>query len=210
MKRIICVAGMILALNHSNAQINEKDTIATTIINQYRSVVLQADVLPDYINLQWRKGHDEYINRFELYRSPDGVAYTLVKQFVPKEFDGRQDYFSFKDDNPLQGKNYYRLVGYNQFTNDRTEVNLLAEYKNKPRRVQPTLITRGHQLNITNYDGEELYLYVYSSTGAPVLQRNVTSSAVNFPTDNLARGFYVYQLLDSRKYIVNSGKFVLQ
>jgi hypothetical protein len=210
MKRVFCVLGLILALNAGYAQINEKDTTVTTIINQYRSVVLEADVLPDYINLHWRKGRDEYINRFELYRSPDGIAYTIVKQFVPKTFDGRQDYYSFKDDQPLQGKNYYRLVGYNQFTNERTVVDLMAEYKNQPRRLQPTLITRGNQLNITNYDGDELFLYVFTSTGAPVLQRNITSSPLNFSTDNLARGLYVYQILDRRKYVVNSGKFILQ
>lgn len=210
MKKMMWMVGLILALQTVNAQINEKDTQQTRIIQQYRSIVLQADVLPDYINLQWQKGRDEYINRFELYRSADGIAYTIVKQFMPKDFDGRQDYYSFKDDNPLQGKNFYQLVGYDQFTNERRIVSLVADFNNKPRRLQPTLINRGNQLNITNYDGDELYLYVYTSSGAPVLQRNVTSSALNFSTDNFARGLYIYQLLDRRKYVVNSGKFILQ
>ncbi|MER3464151.1 MAG: hypothetical protein C4329_06800 [Chitinophagaceae bacterium] len=107
MQRMICVIGLILALNIVHAQINETDKQVSSVINQYRSVVLQADILPDYINLQWRKGHDEYINLFELYRSADGVTYTIVKQFLPKDFEGRQDYYSFKDDNALQGNNYY-------------------------------------------------------------------------------------------------------
>ncbi|MER3464152.1 MAG: hypothetical protein C4329_06805 [Chitinophagaceae bacterium] len=89
-------------------------------------------------------------------------------------------------------------------------MDLVAEFKNQPRKLQPNLITRGNQLNITNYDGEELFLYVFNLLDMPVLQRNVTSSAINFSTDNLARGFYVYQLMDRRNYIVNSGKFILQ
>jgi hypothetical protein len=208
MKKVMWLIGLILALNEGNAQYS--DILENRIVQQYHSIVLQADVLPDYINLQWHKGPDEYINRFELYRSPDGVAYTIVKQFAPKEFDGREDEYTFKDDNPLLGKNFYRLVGYNQFTQERSEVNLVADFKNRPRKLQPTLVTKGNQLNITNYDGGELLLYVFTTAGVPVIERNVTSGTLNFSTDNLSRGLYVYQLMDRRKYVVNSGKFVLQ
>jgi len=209
MKKMLCLLGLTLILNCSWSQVNEKDTIITTVSARNGSLVLQANVLPDYINLQWTKGPDDYTGSFELYRSSDGMAYNIVKQFRPQT-DGRQavDYF-FHDEDPLRGKNYYRLVGYDKFTNEKKTIDLVAEYKNQPRRVLPTVLSNGSQLNIANYDGQELELWVYNSAATPMFKKVVASSVIDVPS-NLVRGLYVYQLYDRRKMIVSSGKFILQ
>ena len=156
MKRIVSllVAAFTTCLVH--AQINEKDTLTTTAVAQNGSINFQADILPDYINLNWTKGPHEFTGYFELYRSADGIAYNIVRQFHPQSFEGNDNSYSYRDEDPLRGKNYYRLVGYDKFTNERRIVELVADYKNQPRKLYPSVMSRGQQLYINNYDGQEL------------------------------------------------------
>ena len=88
-------------------------------------------------------------------------------------------------------------------------VELMAVYKNLSRKLQPTLVTKGRELHILNYDGEELHLLVYSSGGSPMFQKIINSGVVHLATEKLSGGTYIYQLADRRKYIVNSGKFMI-
>ena len=211
MKKILCCLGAALLIQHTGwSQFNEKDTIITTVLAKQGSVFVEADVLPDYIQLNWSKGPDDFIGYFELYRSADGIAYNIVKQFHPRSPDAPQNEFSYRDENPLKGKNYYRLVGYDRFTQESRTVEFIADYKNQPRKLQPTLVSKGKELNILNYDGEEMQLMVYSTSGAPVLRKVVAGSVVNISSDNLAAGLYVYQLVNRRMTVVSSGKIVLQ
>lgn len=209
MKRMICVLALALAFTSTRAQLNEKDTTITTVVARNTTAEFQANVFPDYINLQWLKGPDNYTGYFELYRSADGIAYNIVRQFHPRTFEGGDRYFNFKDEDPLRGKNYYRLVGYDKFTQEKRTVELMVEYKNQPRRIQPTLVTQGNQLNISNYDGQEMELLVFTSTGAPVFKRMISSSVIPLPS-TIAKGLYVYQLTDRRQFVLSTGKFVLQ
>jgi hypothetical protein len=178
MKKIVCLLSLILTLSYGRSQINEKDTLVTTISAKKASVNLQADVLPDYINLQWTKGPDDFTGYFELYRSADGIAYNIVRQFHPATFEGNQRYFTYKDEDPLRGKNYYRLVSVDKFTQERKMVELVAEYKNQPRKIIPTIVSKGNQLNISNYDGQQLELLVFNSAGKPMFKRVISSSVV--------------------------------
>lgn len=209
MKKILCLLSLTLALNYGWSQINEKDTVVTTIAAKNASVDFQADIFPDYINLQWTKGPDDFTGNFELLRSADGVAYTIVKLFQPDMVGANQRYYTYRDEDPLRGKNYYRLVGYDKYTQEKRTVDIVAEYKNQPRKVLPTLVTNGNQLNILNYDGEELELWLYTSAGSPLLKKVVSSSVINL-SDNLAKGLYVYQLVNRKQLIVSSGKIVFQ
>jgi hypothetical protein len=200
---------MLTVTGYAWSQKNEKDTIVTTVSAQKASLNFRADILPDYIQLQWNKGPDDFTGYFELYRSDDGVAYNIVKQFQPESPGNTADYFNYRDEDPLRGKNYYRLIGYNRFTQEKRSVDLIADYKNLPRKIQPTIVAKGKELNVVNYDGEELHLFVYTSGGTPLFQKVVTSGVVNLSTNNLSSGIYVYQLLDRKKMVVSSGKFAL-
>lgn len=206
---MICVVTLTLTFGFGWSQINENDTIVTTTIAKNATAEFQANVFPDYINLQWLKGPDNYTAYFELYRSADGIAYNIIKQFQPKTFEGNDRYFSYKDEDPLRGKNYYRLVGYDKFTQERRTVELVVEYKNQPRRIQPTIVTQGNQLNITNYDGQELELLVFTSTGTPLFKKIISSGVIYLPT-NISKGLYVYQLTNRKQFVLSSGKFALQ
>lgn len=211
MKKLRCLIGILLLTHAAGwAQINEKDTLVSTVLAERGSVFVEANILPDYIDLSWTKGPDNQISYFELYRSADGMAYNIVKQFHPGTFDASENSFSYRDESPLRGKNYYRLVAYERNTVDKKIVELVAEYKNQPRKLQPTVVSRGNQLNILNYDGEELQMTVFTTAGAPILQKTIASSVVNLGTENLSSGLYVYQLVNRKKLVVSSGKFVLQ
>ncbi len=209
MKKIMCLLICVLTICRGWSQITEKDTIVTTTISKTGSVQLLADVLPNYINLQWTKGPDDFTGYFELYRSADGIAYNILRQFHPSTFEANQRFFSFKDEDPLKGKNYYRLITYDKFTQEKRIVDLVTEYKNQPRKMAPTIISNGNQLNIMNYDGEQLELLVFNSGGTALFKRVVSSSVIPLAA-NLSRGLYVYQLIDRKNQLISSGKFVLQ
>jgi|GEM_PF-5292122 len=211
MKRFVTLtAVLLLTCKISLGQINENDTTLTRVSAKNGSVWFQADVFPDYVQLQWTKGPDDHIAYYELYRSSDGVAYNIVKQFHPQTFDANDNSFSFRDDDPLRGRNYYRLVGYEKSTQEKRTVELIAEYRNQPRKLQPTLVVKGNQLNILNYDGQELQLSIYSTTGSPVVQNRIVNSSVVHVPELSPVGMYVYQLVDRKTMMVSSGKFALQ
>lgn len=208
MKKILSLLSLTLTLQYGWSQINEKDTIVTTITASNASIRLQADVLPDMINMQWSKGPDDFTGYFELYRSADGIAFHLIRQFHPSGFNAQQRYYQLSDEDPLRGKNFYRLIGYDQQTGTKRSVDLVAEFKNQSRKLLPTIVSRGTQLNIVNYDGARMELRVTNSAGTPVFQRVVTSSVIDVPA-HLAKGMYVYQLADRRTQLLASGKFIL-
>ena len=210
MKRIMVLTVAMIACSFCQGQINEKDTIITSISSKNGSIALQADVLPDYITLQWNKGPHDYIGWFELYRSADGVAYNIVRQFHPQVQGSDDNDFEFKDEDPLRGKNYYRLIGYDKFSGDKRIIDLVAEYKNAPRKVYPSLIQKDGQFYINNYDGEELRLWVYNTAGNPVVQQKIINSSTVYISEMLSGGTYVYQLLDKNKMTVSRGKLVMQ
>ena len=209
MKRGCVILTVLLACLQGQSQINEKDTLVTSIASKKGSVQVQADVMPDYILLNWSRGPHEYISHFELYRSADGVAYHLVQQFHPQTFDAAERSFQYRDEAPLKGRNFYRLTSVDRHTGERRNVDLVADYKNDPRKIQPTLVSRGSQLNIQHYDGEEMRLWIYTSAGTPVVQnRIINSSVINLP-EKLSRGLYIYQLIDKRQVVVANGKLSL-
>ncbi len=210
MKRFVYLAAiMIITCGPAWAQFNENDTTVTTVLSSKASLHMRADVMPDFIELQWNKGPDDFTAYFELYRSADGITWNIVKQFHPQTTGNTPNQFSYRDEDPLKGKNFYRVVGYQNQTQEKRSVELMAVYKNHPRKLQPTLVSKGKELNILNYDGEELHLWVYSSGGTPLLQKVVNSSVVYLASENLSSGAYIYQLLDRKKMVVSSGKFML-
>jgi len=210
MKKIYSVICMVmLTTTAAWSQINEKDTVIESTFSKNGSVYLQLDILPDYIELNWSKGQDDHIAYYELYRSADGMAYTMVRQFHPQSFDASDNFFSYRDEDPLRGRNYYRLTAYEKGSGERRNVEAIAEYKNLPRKIQPSLVIKGSQLNIQNYDGEEMQLLLYNSAGTLLVRRVVNSTVVNLP-EHSARGAYIYQLVDRRQIVVASGKLILQ
>ena len=210
MKRIAGMMIAMMACSFCQSQINEKDTIITTASAKNGSIVLQAEVLPDFINLNWMKGPHDYIGYFELYRSADGIAYSIIRQFHPQSVDADKITYDYKDEEPLRGKIYYRLIGYEKFSQEKRVVDLVIEYKNEPRKLYPTLVPKGSQFYINNYDGEELRLWIYNSSGNPVVQQRIINSSTVYLTEMFSGGTYVYQLVDKNKMVVSRGKFVMQ
>jgi hypothetical protein len=209
MKKILCLLSLMVTLNAGWSQTNKNDTLVISVTSKNASVQLQADVLPDHIDLRWTKGPDDFSGYFELYRSADGIAYNIIKQFQPQSFEADQQYFTYKDEAPLRGKNYYRLIAYNKFTKEQKKIEIVADYKNQPRKLMPTVVSKGQQLNISNYNGEQLELLVFNAAGTPVFKRVVSSSIIPL-ANNLSGGIYVYQLVDRKNRLVSSGKFILQ
>lgn len=210
MKKIYVMLPLLLFFFTGWSQINEKDTTATILTTQLGSIKFRADVMPDHINLQWSIGPHDNTGYFELYRSPDGMAYSLVKQFQPSSFDASQRSFVYRDEGPLPGRNFYRLVAYDRHTSEKTPVNLVAEYKNLPRKIQPTLMSKGNQLYIQHYDGQEMRLWIYNASGTPVVQNQVVNGTVVNVPELVANGLYIYQLMDKQKMVVANGKIVIQ
>ena len=138
------------------------------------------------------------------------MAYKIVKQFQPGLQGVNDNNFEFKDEDPLRGTNYYRLIGYVKNSGEKRIIDLAADYKNSPRKVYPSLVWKDGQFYINNYDGEELKLWVYNSSGNPVVQQKIINSSTVYISNLVSGGAYVYQLLDKNKMTVSRGKFVMQ
>ena len=86
----------------------------------------------------------------------------------------------------------------------------MADYKNSPRKIYPSLVWKDGQFYINNYDGQELKLWIYNSAGNPVVQQKIINSSTVYINNMISGGAYVYQLLDKNRMTVARGKFIMQ
>ncbi len=203
MKKFISII-MLCCTFSSFAQNKAPNFVSTSL----KGITLQAEIIPDYIELKWRIPALDESASFEVQRSADGFAYSTIHIVTPQGMNTFSQDFSFRDLNPLEGKNYYRLLATGKWTKEKREVYLIAQFDQQKRRITPTIVTEGTQLRIDNYNGEELQLAVFTSAGNPVFQKVINNSRIPVPT-MLSKGVYVYHLSDKQRTYVASGRFLI-
>ncbi len=77
--------------------------------------------------------------------------------------------------------------------------------------VFPNPTNRNYELRITNYElTQPMKFELYDARGELLQQAEIHSSFFNFHSSNLSTGVYFYQLKDSQKGILKSGKLVVE
>jgi hypothetical protein len=150
--------------------------------------------------LNWKANCTTESSTFELQRSGDGSNFTNLTT-ISSDYNRCTQPFVFTDNNPLNGKNFYRLKavddrGVVKYSNTVLLLNSKSGFEIVS--LQPNPVSNSAILNVTVAEREELVLAITDSRGSRVLQRNIrTSPGTNqekIEMSNLAAGTYIISL----------------
>ena len=153
--------------------------------------------------VHWAVAAEQGVKEYVVERSSQQLAFTPIGSVAA---NGASAY-SFTDENPLRGENYYRLLirdsdGSTAYSPVRkVHINTDAlQFK-----VFPTLLYEGASLQIRPNQGAEYTFELFSTDGRPVLQRqlNGDSSIPEMP----GSGNYIYRIRSGNRQ--QSGKLVV-
>ena len=158
-----------------------------------------------YNQLEWSTASEANNHGFELQRSADGRTFTAITFVKTKAEAGNSTtvlHYSYKDEAPLQGYNYYRLKqvdkdGAATFTNvvlikdeKAAEVQLVSIYPNPANSAI--------NLKVAAPKAQNAYWVITDAVGKVVMRQQVRIEAgetnVRVPVSALAQGVYFMQV----------------
>ena len=153
--------------------------------------------------LQWQVGVEQGVKEYVVERSSQQLAFAPIGSLAA---NGASDY-SFTDENPLRGDNYYRLLirdrdgstAYSPVRKVAIDTDAL-QFK-----VFPTLLYEGASLQIKPSRDATYTFELYDNSGRLVLQRQINGDAV-LP-DMPGSGNYMYQIRSGNRR--QSGRLVV-
>ena len=147
--------------------------------------------------LNWVSYLEQSTQKFEIERSSDGIQYTKLSELAAAGNSTTKKTYSFTDDAPLSGMNYYRLkfvfedqkTGYSESRNlsfARTEETTVKIFPNPSSDV----------INI-NLSGLQARLTLYDLSGKPVKTAEFGSDEpIRTAINTLKEGVYVVEVKD--------------
>jgi hypothetical protein len=169
-----------------------------------------AEKKSDGIQLQWNTASERNTDRFIVERSMDGRNYRAIGMVTAAGNSSDNKAYSFKDVQPSNGKNYYRLQqvdidGRSQSSRVVTanwatgnQVSVVMTYP-APKQVRATITGK-----VNNG-----IIIIYDANGSQVSRYPVNAVMLNIDMSAYSSGIYPYQLLTDRG-IISQGKMVVR
>jgi hypothetical protein len=175
-----------------------------------------ANVSGRNVMLNWITATELNNSGFEIERSADNLMWNKIGSVSGKGTTTEKSYYSFEDNNPVNGKSYYRLKqmdydGSFEYSNTvEVDVNIPIKFsleQNYPNPFNPTTSIKytinskqNVQLSVYNVLGKEIALLVNE-------EKPAGNYEVNFDASNLSSGVYFYELragdfVDMKKMIL--------
>ena len=155
------------------------------------------------IELKWSTQSEINISGFNITRSSDGINFTNIGFVAAGNTPGSGNQYSFIDESPLAGKDYYRLevqelTGANSFSDIRMVT--LDEYADIVISPNPV----GETLNLqTSLQFKQAVLQVFNNEGKLVFLTRVNGSGnimVKLPA--LPSGLYSARIANGTNYML--------
>jgi len=175
-----------------------------------------ANVSGRNVMLNWITATELNNSGFEIERSADNLMWNKIGSVSGKGTTTEKSYYSFEDNNPVNGKSYYRLKqmdydGSFEYSNTvEVDVNIPIKFsleQNYPNPFNPTTSIKytinskqNVQLSVYNVLGKEIALLVNE-------EKPAGNYEFNFDASNLSSGVYFYELragdfVDMKKMIL--------
>jgi uncharacterized repeat protein (TIGR03803 family) len=146
--------------------------------------------------LTWKTAQEQNSDRFEIERSSTGTGFSSIGRVTAAGNSTITKSYSFTDNNPFYGMNYYRLKQIDidgKFIYSKT----ISVRFDDPARLVISPNPASNHLNIRILTGNNYAMIrIFDASGRPVLQKNIAGSSTVMQVDiqYLAKGWYVLQL----------------
>ncbi len=150
--------------------------------------------------LTWLTASELDNEKFFIERSGDGREYKIIGEMAGKGTTNEAQYYSFVDEKPLQGVNYYRLKQVDFDGNfEYSPVQTLLFRKDGEIVVYPTIVEQVLNLDVPETMEEATSLKVYTIQGALVYQASMEGTGkLTFDLPALSAGQYVAEVLNGQ------------
>ena len=147
--------------------------------------------------LNWTVSNESLNNGFTIERSSDGSHFETIA-FIPSQKNTQQKY-SYPDNNPVNGKNFYRLKMTSQTGSFTYSEILRMDFQNKNHvTLFPSIVT--HRLNLqTNYNANNGVVKIFDMSGKTLLERKINGYGIHQIEINLPSGIYSVVLIEKGK-----------
>jgi hypothetical protein len=152
------------------------------------------------ILLKWATASELNFNYFEIQKSHDGINFSVINKMEGHGTTNERKDYSFEDEKPLIGRNYYRLKsvdfdGYSEVFDV-----IMVEYDGKKNFSVYPNPSEGFQVETeTNFlPLQSAYISIHSSTGAEMARYKVDGdhSTLTLPV-KLESGWYYAKFISS-------------
>lgn len=149
---------------------------------------------PNYssIGLNWTTLTEENFEYFEIQRAAADGIYSVIATVEGNGFSKEEINYSWSDENPRIGLNYYRLesVDYDGFRETFPSVALIYEPQNRQVSITPNPVALNSQIKLNNTFGESFTMKVLSLDGSTVLDFEGEANIISLPA-SLKSGIYL-------------------
>jgi hypothetical protein len=204
---------------------NNSNTVSNTAANRFRIVFKSNAVLGTILTsikayqtgsnaaVEWVVTNETNLNRYEVETSTDAIHFYTISVVLAIN----KSSYSCLHFNP-SSNNYYRIkmVDKSGKINYSQVVNLKIGGKISEYSVYPNPVSDGWiNVQMNNVDKGVYTIKFFNSIGQEVAAKNIdylggSASQTVCAAKNLAKGMYTIQIINSKKYIVNTQKIVVE
>ncbi len=135
------------------------------------------------LNIRFTNLTESDVIQYDIERSANGIQFTSISQLKPLRNDGSQVDYSFTDNQPAAGVNFYRIKATE--VNGKTAFSVVVKINAAAMQTGLTIYpnpVKGGQLNlqVSNVVPGLYQLFIRSATGQVVYQQNLNTTSNTF------------------------------
>jgi hypothetical protein len=182
-------------------------TLSTLPVNLFQ---FKADKQNETAIVQWLTAAESDMEYYTIERSANGINFSAIGQIQSANNNAVHTY-SFADNAPLVGTNYYRLkmkglAGYLKYS---SIVSVIFTQK-LSIALYPTIVKRGETIKVSANSTEPLQIVFYNAAGQ--LLTVVKTSAASFSSTllNTRQGLLIYKIVDQNNKERGNGRLFFE
>lgn len=148
------------------------------------------------ILLNWKTASEKRNKSFDLQRSADGKNFTTITSIDGAGDSDVENSYSFVDENPYAGINYYKLVQYD-FNGQSTSKIIEVDSKIEKAKMNVFATQSSVDVNIVSPNRANAKVYLYDLEGSRLAEKSISltkgNNALSF-AQSLAPGIYFVSL----------------
>jgi len=156
-------------------------------------LTLDANQRVSNVELEWVTNTAFKNDYFLVERSADDVNYFVIDEVPASGFGDSPQSFTYLDESPLEGENFYRITAVYTDGNDRSSELQLVNYKSLGDvSVYPNPAVNEANISLSGFEGREVTLRVSDPLGRILNTRtlNGNDEVITLDVSNYAAGWY--------------------